>query len=418
MTLTTSTRFASVLVDGADWRETAKHALEELQSARTDDDGMNLGFIYITDALAEDAGSIITLFKSVTGIEHWVGCTGIGVAGNGAEIVDKPAISAMIGAFDMQDVLFFTAHHESVKSLDKLIAPWLKTHQPMLVLAHGQGEADNLPVYTLDQVAESFGGFVAGGMTSSRVRHLHFGKEISEKGFGGAAFSDEIQVASMLSQGARPIGNIYEITKADGNVIIDVRDTKNDSIIKPEDAFHLAIKTLVEEKAGVDADKIVLKQNETGLQIPDEYKDLFQGEMHIGFPVAGSDQKDFLVRNILGIDPEEGALAVSETPIEGSHIQFVHRDDESVRADLSKMLVNMRSRIQKQQGVFAPKGGIYISCVARAMTKFDPESEIPGGEMKLIQEVLGDIPLTGFYGAGEISGGRIYGYTGVLLLFL
>ena len=152
--------------------------------------------------------------------------------------------------------------------------------------------------------------------------------------------------------------------------------------------------------------------------IPEEYKNLFRGDMHIGFPVPGSDQKDYLVRNILGIDSDEGAMAVTETPAEGTLVRFIHRDDETVRADLSHTLVALHERVQKEQSTFTPKGALYISCIARAATHFRENTEKTGGEMALIREIIGDVPLTGFYAGGEISGGRLYGYTGILILFL
>ena len=61
-----------------------------------------------------------------------------------------------------------------------------------------------------------------------------------------------------------------------------------------------------------------------------------------------------------------------------------------------------------------PKGGVYVSCVARGPNLFGKDSE----ELKMIREVLGDFPLAGFYANGEISNNRLYGYTGVLTLFL
>ncbi|MBT6206033.1 MAG: histidine kinase, partial [Rhodospirillaceae bacterium] len=41
-----------------------------------------------------------------------------------------------------------------------------------------------------------------------------------------------------------------------------------------------------------------------------------------------------------------------------------------------------------------------------------------GREMAIIQDVLGDLPIIGFFGNGEISFDRLYAYTGVLTLFL
>ena len=40
------------------------------------------------------------------------------------------------------------------------------------------------------------------------------------------------------------------------------------------------------------------------------------------------------------------------------------------------------------------------------------------GELKMIKDAFGDIPLAGFFCNGEISHNRLYGYTGVLTLFV
>ena len=61
-----------------------------------------------------------------------------------------------------------------------------------------------------------------------------------------------------------------------------------------------------------------------------------------------------------------------------------------------------------------PKGGLYVSCLARGPNQFDP----PDLELTLINKHLGDFPLAGFFANGEISHDRLYAYTGVLTLFI
>jgi small ligand-binding sensory domain FIST len=61
-----------------------------------------------------------------------------------------------------------------------------------------------------------------------------------------------------------------------------------------------------------------------------------------------------------------------------------------------------------------PRGGVYYSCIGRGASLFGPDS----GELKLIRETLGEFPLVGFFCNGEISHNRLYGYTGVLTLFM
>ena len=89
---------------------------------------------------------------------------------------------------------------------------------------------------------------------------------------------------------------------------------------------------------------------------------------------------------------------------------FCKRDGQSAIQDMYRMLNNLKKRIGKQ----SIKGALYISCLGRGRNLFGQNSE----ELKMIVEVLGDIPLVGFYANGEIAGNRLYGYTGVLTLFI
>ena len=79
------------------------------------------------------------------------------------------------------------------------------------------------------------------------------------------------------------------------------------------------------------------------------------------------------------------------------------------KARLHAMLADVKRRAGNP-----PKAAVYYSCVARGPHLFGPNSE----ELKLVHEILGDLPLVGFYANGEISNNRLYGYTGVLALFV
>lgn len=409
MSVFTSSSFASICVSGTGWRDTAKKALEALEAVRTEGQGFNIGFLYVSDALAHDAGSILTLFKSVTGIENWVGCTGLGVCGVGEEFIDQPAISALVGNIDEDAFTIFHPVDGSLDEVQKGLKPWLDNHDPMLVCVHGDPMAEYDPIQTLESLQSAIGGFMVGGMSSSRSEHYQFADDLHQGGLSGAVFSSTVPVASSLSQGCAPLGSVHTITNCDDHIIYELDGQK------AADVFTKNIRDLAYSKTGMDPDKIMLEGDDVE-DIPNEFKDVLNGEIHVAFPVSGSDTQDYLVRNILGMDPEEGSIAVSQLVQNGDHMMFVHRDDETVKSDLSSRLVKLRARVIKDKGVFEPKGAIYVSCVARAFSSFGHEKT--GGEMALIREVIGDVPLAGFYANGEISNANLYGYTGVLTLFL
>ena len=90
-------------------------------------------------------------------------------------------------------------------------------------------------------------------------------------------------------------------------------------------------------------------------------------------------------------------------------MMFCRRDAASAVEDMVQMLESIK------EGLFTrPRGAVYYSCLGRGASLFGPNSE----ELTLIRQSLGDIPLVGFFCNGEISHDRLYGYTGVLTLFL
>jgi small ligand-binding sensory domain FIST len=404
----TSTHFISAAATGENWRDISKKVLDELETAKSSGFRPDIGFLYITDALAEDASSILTLFKSVTGVARWTGCAALGVCANAIEYVDKPAISVMLGQVGADHVRAFHAQAPDFKKLHHDLEPWLNRHDPMLVVIHADPFAGAHPVQAIEEIEALVGGFMVGGLTSSRTQSAIFSETAMQTGMSGFVFSQDVVVATSLTQGCVPMGPMHEISKADHHVIayLDGRT--------PFDVFSEDMKKMAQQRLGYEPKEMIIKE---GPEMPFELMQMLDGEAHVAFPVTGSDMADFLVRNIMAIDPETGVIAVADMIEDGQKMMFVHRDDETVRADLSQTLVALRNRVIHDAGSFAPKAALYVSCVARAGVSFGGD-EIPGGEMKLIREILGDLPITGFYANGEISNNRLYGYTGVLTLFL
>jgi small ligand-binding sensory domain FIST len=125
--------------------------------------------------------------------------------------------------------------------------------------------------------------------------------------------------------------------------------------------------------------------------------------------VADSDTGDYLVRNLMGVDPQSGAIAIGEYLHNQTPIMFCKRDGKTAIEDLERMVNKLKARARG-----SIKGGLYFTCLGRGQHMFGQ----PHREMELIADILGDVPLAGFYANGEIAGNRLYGYTGVLTLFL
>lgn len=406
-TITTSSQFAAVSATGENWRDITKKILEQLESLKTDGFKPNVGFLYMTENLSDDARSIQTLLKSVTGITHWTGTSAMGICANGGVYWDVPAMVVLIGEFASDQARHFHASESDLKKLDVELKPWLNTHDPMLTILHVNPSEKFHAAPMIEDIDALVGGFMVGGFTSYKNHGGLVGMDDMDVGACGFVFSEDVVVATSLSQGCIPMGKSHEVSKA-GDYVIAYLDGK-----KPFDVFSEDMRTVVEKRLGYRAQDRLMESGIIGA----DFQKMLEGQAHIAFPVAGSDQKDFVVRNIMAIDPENGEIAVNEILEDGQHILFAYRDDETVRADLSASLVSLRDRVIRQTGDFKPKAALYVSCVARASVDFAGDGT-QGGEMELIKEILGDIPMAGFYASAEISAGRLYGYTGVLTLFL
>ena len=410
MTLIKSSQFCSSSASGKDWREASKNVLDKLDEARKDNSPYNFGFIYISDHLADDAISIINLIKSVTNIENWIGSVGMGVIGGDQAYTDKPAISVMIGNFPEGSFCVFPKTDDIGENIPQdEVKSWLENHSPLLTFVHGDPLSQEDPVQTLQNLADMTGGFLVGGMTSSRSEHYQIANTLCENTITGAFFSEEIEVATTVSQGCKPISDFHTITKSDGNIILEIDGEKPFTILQKvlrEEAAKKLGKDpehITTDFAPPDKDEFTISETSIGLS---------PGQIHVGLSLSNSDTKDYLVRNIVGIDAQEGSISISEDVNNGELLIFTERNNETIFNDLNAKLKALKKRITEEKGKFEPKGAVYISCIARG---FQEDSDI--NEIEILRDIVGPVPLCGFYAGGEINNARLYGYTGLLTLF-
>ena len=120
----------------------------------------------------------------------------------------------------------------------------------------------------------------------------------------------------------------------------------------------------------------------------------------------------YLVRNIYGLDPDKGVLAVTDAVSEGEAMIFTMRDGQRAREDLGQML---RRQVQALEGR-TPAFGLYFNCCARGNSLYG----IPGIDSAYIRQALGEVPLLGMFGGYELAplgrANHLFAYTGVLAL--
>jgi small ligand-binding sensory domain FIST len=341
---------------------------------------VNFGFIYANDVMVADFPELLKQCKAATGIEHWVGTTGLGVITAGQEMYDLPAASIMLAHFDENEFTMVPV----ITTADDIV-PQLHWPHPFATnfgVIHGDPlnpKTQNL-IETLQQQLDN--GFLVGGLTSSSGIHYQVTDEVVSGGISGVLFSENVSVITNLSQGCSPVGEKHRLTKAEQNA-----------------AFQLDNKPALQ-----------VLMSDINIRDHQELEDK-AGEVFIGLCIPGSDKSDYTVRNLVGIDFDHDIFAINDYLREGNEIVFCKRNEQTAVDDMQHMLENIAGRLKQQKQTI--RGGLYVSCLGRGREQFGNNSE----EIKMIHKSLGDFPLTGFFANGEIHHDKLYGYTGVLTLF-
>jgi small ligand-binding sensory domain FIST len=206
------------------------------------------------------------------------------------------------------------------------------------------------------------------------------GNASSSNAVAGALLVGDFRTTVAVAQAVRPVGGIHRVTRARGNVILSLGE-------RPAAEVFAAIVPgpLLEDPRRALAVLLV------GLR---------------------DDEGEFVVRHLMGLDPETGALAVAAPIAEGQELFFCVRDPHAAREDLQRVLA-------AQAAAWAPAGaagGLYVSCVGRGRAFHG----MSGLETAYIGQHLGTLPVGGFFSGAEIAstrgGVRLHQYSSVLTL--
>jgi small ligand-binding sensory domain FIST len=370
-------------VAGGHWSALTRRCLAMLAGEGAIPGGdAGLGFVYVTDLLGSHLSEIVDHLRLTTGLKHWVGTVGIGIIGNdghaGAEYFDAPAMSVMIADLEPDSFRLFEQQEIGTGAFAKQHGRWIEDHGAQLGIVHAGPQSHRLPAI-LESLSDAGSLYLVGGLASSRGPYALAADHVAEGGVSGVMFAGAIEVATGLTQGCSPIGPVHTITDCDDNIVMAID--------------HRPALEVFKEEIGD-----VLSRN----------LNRAAGYIFAALPVQASDTGDYLVRNLVGIDPNKGWIAIGDLVAKGDPILFARRDRPNAETDLDRMLSRLKQRIGKPI-----RGGVYVSCLSRGVNLFGPDS----AEARRIAARLGDFPLVGFFANGEISHGRLYTHTGVLTLF-
>ncbi len=409
------------------WRMAAGLVLAQLRAQMALADyarSPTLGLLYITYHYAADAQEILDhLGAELPEITDWSGTVGVGVAANNAEYFDEPALSVMLCMLPSDQYRVFSG-----------VAPLAGTEMSGFAAHTALVHADPATPELAELIAEMAGrtetGYLFGGLSSGRAGSLQFAiggngnipghgaaGGVFSGGLSGVVFGEDVRLVSRVTQGCQPLpggaGREREITEADGNLLLK---------LDGEPALDVLLSGL-----GVSLDQ------------PQETVDAVRATL-VGLVDAGSDGirrtgdlgADVLVRHIIGLDPARRGVAIADVAEAGMRLSFCRRNAQAARADLMRVCAEIREELEPQEQTLATAravaageadaaphparriaGAVYVSCAGRG----GPHFGAPGAELQIVRHALGDVPLVGFFAAGEIARHHLYGYTGVLTVF-
>ena len=315
-----------------------------------------------------------------------VGGTAVAVAGGPHEIEENPALTVFAARLDGAMLTPVTLRVQETPdgaaltgwpSLDRSPASLLMFADPFTfpVDAFLQRVNRDLPGLQI------IGGLASAAGSPGGNRLVLDDHVVDEGAVGVFVDGGGIEVRTLVSQGCRPIGRPYVVTRGEQN--------------------------LIEELGGKPA---IERLQELAGAASEEERELLRRGLHVGLVVdehkADFSRGDFLVRNLLGADESSGALAVGEQVSVGQTVQFHVRDADAADEDLREMLT----------GVDAD-AALLFTCNGRGRHLFT----VPDHDAGMVESLLGPIPLAGAFCAGEIGpvGGRnfLHGFTASLALF-
>jgi small ligand-binding sensory domain FIST len=377
-------------------KERAADALREAAEVARDALGgtPDLALVFFSPHHAPQAEAIAAEACRLLGTANVLGCTGEAIVGTGREVEESPALSLWAARWPGATItpmhLRFKRTREGAALEgwpDELAGEW-PGGSFLIVL----GEPFSFPAdFLLERINEDrpgvpvIGGMASGASQPGEARLVSGGQTFLE-GAVAVHVSGPVRLRTIISQGCRPIGRPFVVTRAEGNVI-----------------YELGGKPAFEQ----------LREIFTAL--PTSEQQLVQRALHVGRVVSEYqerfEQGDFLVRNVTGIIASAGAIAIGDYIRPGQTVQFHVRDEEAASGELSQLLAGERARGSR------PAGALLFTCNGRGSNMFS----VPSHDAAAIARSFGPIPLAGFFAQGELGPiGRenfMHGFTASIALF-
>jgi small ligand-binding sensory domain FIST len=385
--------WASAISTATDAGDAINEALEQV-ARQLGSRHPHLVLAFVTRPFAAEHASLRSRVRAEWGEALLFGCCASGVIGAGREIEESGAVA--ITAAWLPNVRLVARHVES-RALPPVYAErvaWqtaLELHDvpdPQFIIITDPFSFDTEEfVRGLDRAfpaSAKIGGLASGGRQPGGSL-MYLGEHIHHTGAIVLALSGELRVDAVIAQGCRPIGDPMFVTSCHGNLLREL-----DGKVPREVLSELY------DRLGERDQALLGKALFVGLAMPGERPSIQAGE--------------FLIRNVLGMDPQSGAIWVGAELEPNSIVQFHVRDALSSAQDLERALLGY------EVGRARPAAALLFSCVGRGVGLYGSADH----DSTALKRRLGELPVGGFFCSGEIGAvhgmTQVHGYTSAIAI--
>ncbi|MBI4386284.1 MAG: FIST C-terminal domain-containing protein [Elusimicrobia bacterium] len=355
----------------------------------------DLIFLFLSPHFAKNYDEVPKMLRRWLQPAHLLGCSAGGVIASGREAEDCPATGMLAASLPKIDITPVRLQMDGLPDLDAPPRAWSEA----LGLPPGSHQGQS-PSFVLLADPFSFNpedltrgldyaypdGVKIGGLASGAGRPegnvLYLDSQAHRSGLVGMALSGNILIDPIVAQGCRPVGPPMKVTGCEENRLLELDH-------KP------ALEVIAEMLRG----------------LPDEDRELARTSLFVGLlttPLRSeTSRRDYLIRNIIGLDAERDVLAIGAPLRPGQGLQFHLRDKHASREDLrSRLQLYSRARLATR-----PAAALLFSCLGRGARLYG----MPDHDSALFIDRVGKVPLAGFFCNGEIGpvdrSTYLHGYT-------
>ncbi len=383
-----SPRFAASLQTVEDTSAAIREACRAAQSAL--DTQAHLAVVFFSPHHVPQAQVIADTIVRETGCRTILGCNGEAIVGDHREIEEEPAISLWLAHLPGTHLHPFHLRYQRGEDggrmegwADDLPETWPQGSM-LLTVADPYSFPADLLLHRLnqDQPRAVVMGGMASGVAGPGAGRLLVGDQVVQAGASAVLIHGDLPLRTVVSQGCRPIGQPFVVTKSERNIIFEMGGKP--ALRRLQEVYHaLSPEDQIAARGGLHLGRVV-----------NEYQEKF-------------DRGDFLIRNVLGGDEETGAIAIGDYVRVGQTVQFHIRDEATADYDLKELLSKAGTA----------QAALLFTCNGRGTRMFST----PNHDAQAVQDALGPIPLAGVFAQGELGPiakkNFVHGFTASLALF-